>query len=236
MALGQNISTGTADTCSSTCSPWIPPRTGIQHHFLSLGASFAPGNSCLSNLLGQSRSLRSQDRKVNPGNGALLNHRTAFVRTPAARAPPRRTLQSQSYAPGISKTMRRGQGVWRNRHTLAAKTPCWDLNSNPHAPWHQFLTQKLSFLQINSHGTNLPVICMTGLQCFVEASWLRNHYFSSLCGLLGFSPGFCYLRIILATSWILLLRVLEAKLCVHLHMHICVCVCTRAVGSGRGLI
>ena len=51
------------------------------------------------------------------------------------------------------------------------------------------------------------------------------HYFSSLCGLLGFSPGFCYLRIILATSWILLLRVLEAKLCVHLHMHICVCVC-----------
>lgn len=131
MALGQNISTGTADTCSSTCSPWIPPRTGIQHHFLSLGASFAPGNSCLSNLLGQSRSLRSQDRKVNPGNGAPLNHRTAFVRTPAARAPPRRTLQSQSYAPGISKTMRRGQGVWRNRHTLAAKTPCWDLNPIP---------------------------------------------------------------------------------------------------------
>lgn len=130
MALGQNISTGTADTCSSTFSPPIPPRTRIQHHFLSLGASFAPGNSCLSNLLGQSRSLRSQDTKVNPENGAPLNHWTALVRPPVARAPPRRTLQSQSYALGISKTMTQGQGVWRNRHTLAAKTTCWDLTSN----------------------------------------------------------------------------------------------------------
>ena len=145
MALGQNISTGTADTCSSTFSPPIPHRTRIQHHFLSLGTSFAPGNSCLSNLLGKSRSLRSEDVKVNPGNGAPLNHWTTFVRPPAARAPSRRTLKSQSYVLGISKTMTQGQSVWRNRHNLAAKTTCCDLTSNPILHGINFWTRNYLF-------------------------------------------------------------------------------------------
>lgn len=56
-----------------------------------------------------------------------------------------------------------------------------------------------------------------GLQSFVEANWVINHYFTCLWPCWPF-PGFYYLRNILANSCILLLRVVKAKLCVCVYV------------------
>lgn len=125
-----------------------------------------------------------------PRKWAPLNHRTAFVRPPSARGTKENSAKSKRLRFGHQQDNDAEDRVFgKQTHPSCQNTLLGPQLQSP-CSMASISDQKLSFLQINSHGTNLPDICMTGLQCFAEASWLENHYFSCLWSFLAFPGGF----------------------------------------------